>query len=104
MSAVQLRSTDVYTLSNHESPFSEIDFEFLNGNPAAPNSIWLNSFRKGMSNGETLLKPTDYQKMLGVSADVTNSNTWLTYGFSWQPDHLVWYLNGVPLLRRKYDE
>jgi hypothetical protein len=43
---LQLRDHDVYTLSNKNSPFSEIDVEMMNGNPAVPGSIWLNSFFK----------------------------------------------------------
>lgn len=57
-----------------------------------------------MSNGETLVKPADYQRLLGLPANATTSNTWLTYAFSWQPDAVVWSLNGIPLQRRYYDQ
>jgi hypothetical protein len=42
---LQVRSSDDYNNGNH-GEFDEIDFEFLNGHPAAASSIWLNSFHK----------------------------------------------------------
>eukprot|EP00775_Hariotina_reticulata_P009620 gene9620-9781_t len=99
-----LRDHDVYTLSNKESAFSEIDVEMMNGNPAVPGSIWLNSFFKGMSQGETLVRPEAYQQLLNLPPSVSTTNTFFTFGISWQPDSVIWSLNGVPLQRRYYDQ
>ncbi|KAF6266016.1 concanavalin A-like lectin/glucanase domain-containing protein [Scenedesmus sp. NREL 46B-D3] len=104
VTAFYVRSTDTYTLGNKDSPFHEIDIEFLNGNPAPPNSIWLNTYKNGISGGETLVKPADYQKLLGLSPGQTAENTYITYGFNWQPDYVMWLLNGKALQRRLYGQ
>jgi beta-glucanase (GH16 family) len=81
-----------------------IPAEFLNGNPAPPNSIWLNSYKNGISGGETLVKPADYQKLLELSPGQTAENTYITYGFNWQPDYVMWSLNGKALQKRLYGQ
>lgn len=45
VSAFYLRDSDEYSAGN-AGVFDEIDFEFLNGHPAVPNSVWLNSFKR----------------------------------------------------------
>jgi hypothetical protein len=42
---LQVRDSDSYNPSN-SGVFDEIDFEFLNGNPTPPNSVWLNTFKR----------------------------------------------------------
>ncbi|WIA15994.1 hypothetical protein OEZ85_012731 [Tetradesmus obliquus] len=104
VTAFYVRSTDTYTLANKDSPFHEIDIEFLNGNPAPQNSIWLNSYKNGISGGETLVKPADYQALLGLVPGQTAENTFITYGFNWQPDYVMWSLNGKALQKRLYGQ
>jgi beta-glucanase (GH16 family) len=59
---------------------------------------------QGMSQGETLVKPEAYQQLLNLPSSVTTSNTFFTFGISWQPNSVIWSLNGVPLQRRYYDQ
>lgn len=80
----------------------EIDFEWLNGRPAVPSSIWLNSFYKGESYGERLLPPSKYQPLLASNCTATSS--FMTYGIDWQPDHVSWFVNGKLLERRFYGQ
>lgn len=103
VTAFYTRSSDDYNTANW-GDFSEIDFEFLNGNPSVPSGLWLNSFNKGMSGGERLVKPEEYRRLLGLTEGEDASNAFLTFGFNWQPDQVTWFANGVPLLRRRYDE
>lgn len=66
--------------------FSEIDFEFINGPSGGPGSVWLNSWRYGMSLGVTLLP-----RVLRAGTG--------TFTMAWAPDGVFWYMNGK-LLRR----
>jgi beta-glucanase (GH16 family) len=84
--------------------FTSVLAEFLNGNPAPANSIWLNSYKNGISGGETLVKPADYQKLLGLAPGQTAENMYTTYGFNWQPDYVMWSLNGKALQKRLYGQ
>lgn len=45
VTAFYLRDSDDYNPEN-KGVFDEIDFEFLNGNPAVPSSVWLNVFKR----------------------------------------------------------
>jgi beta-glucanase (GH16 family) len=38
--------------------------------------------------------------MLNLPNTANSSNTWLTYTINWQPDHVSWAINGVPVLKR----
>lgn len=62
--------------------------------------------RRGLSRGERLVKPQEYQHLLKLpnSTNNTNSDTWLTYTMTWQPSHVIWAINGVPVLRRTTGE
>lgn len=42
VSAFYLRDSDVHS-SENTGVFDEIGFEFLNGHPVVPNSVWLNA-------------------------------------------------------------
>lgn len=55
---------------------------------------------RGLSRGELLVKPEAYQQLLNLSADANTTNTWLTYTINWQPSHVAWAINGVPVLKR----
>lgn len=57
-----------------------------------------------MSRGEQLTRPEKYQALLNLSSSANNTNTWLTYTFTWQPSHVIWAINGVPFLRRTSGE
>ncbi|KAI8476665.1 MAG: concanavalin A-like lectin/glucanase domain-containing protein [Monoraphidium minutum] len=103
VTAFYTRSSDDYNNANW-GDFSEIDFEFLNGNPSVPSGMWLNSFHKGMSGGERLVKPAEYRTLLGLKEGEDASTNFITYSFNWQPDQVSWYANGVSLLQRRYDE
>jgi hypothetical protein len=62
--------------------------QFLNGNPSVPSGLWLNSFNKGMSGGERLVKPEEYRTLLGLKEGEDASNTFVTFAFNWQPDQV----------------
>jgi hypothetical protein len=57
-----------------------------------------------MSGGEKLLIPSIYQPLLGLASNQVNTNTWLTYTISWQPDQITWAVDGVPVLTKVYDQ
>jgi hypothetical protein len=59
---------------------------------------------RGLSRGERLTKPEQYQPRLKLPNGTHNGNTWLTYTITWQPTHVTWAINGVPLLRRTAGE
>jgi hypothetical protein len=59
---------------------------------------------RGLSRGERLVNPDEYQQLLGLGNDTHSSNTWLTYTFTWQASHVIWAINGVPILRRTTGE
>jgi hypothetical protein len=59
--------------------------QFLNGNPSVPAGLWLNSFRKGISGGERLVKPPEYQQRLRLAGGADVGTTFLTYTINWQP-------------------
>lgn len=59
---------------------------------------------RGLSRGEQLTKPEVYQRLLNLTSSANNTNTWLTYTFTWQPSHVMWAINGVPILRRTTGE
>jgi len=103
VTAFYTRSSDDYNNENHGA-FDEIDFEFLNGNPSVPSGLWLNSFHKGMSGGERLVKPAEYRRIAGLGDDQDASNTFITYTINWQPDQVLWYADSRTLLRRHYGE
>jgi len=42
---LQVRDADWYDAEN-KGDFEEIDVEFLNGDPAIPNSVWFNSYHR----------------------------------------------------------
>lgn len=102
-SCPSLRDSDDYNIAN-SGDFDEIDYEWLNGHPGAPHSLWLNSFKNGMTQGERSIKLPAYQALLGLGPNQTNSNTWLTYGIHWQPDGVTWMLSNKVLLRRRWGE
>lgn len=79
--------------------FSEIDVEFLNGRPGVPGGVWLNSYDNGTSNGETLLRPAQYQRSLGSNS--TTGRTWTTFTIDWTPDAVRWSMNGTIVLDRR---
>lgn len=58
----------------------------------------------GLSRGERLVRPGEYQQLLKLPPGANNSNTWLTFTITWQPSHLVWAINGVPVLRKTSGE
>jgi beta-glucanase (GH16 family) len=72
----------------------EIDFEFLNGKPAPPRSLWLNTFKNGMSYGTKMLTPGDYQRSLGSSC---TTEDWMVYTINWQEGFVSWLVNGQNL-------
>lgn len=93
-----------YTRSDYDQEtrdFSEIDVEFLNGRPGVPGGVWLNSFENGLSNGETLLKPAQYQRLLGSQPGTTTGRTWTTYTIDWTPDAVRWSMNGTVVQDRR---
>jgi hypothetical protein len=58
----------------------------------------------GLSRGERLVRPEEYQHLLKLPPGANNSNTWLTFTITWQPSHVVWAINGIPVLRRNAGE
>lgn len=85
VSAFYLRSD----YAQETKDFSEIDFEFINGEPGVPDSVWLNYFVDGKSRGSKLLKPDDYKRVMGARV----SEVWVTYVIDWSPRHVAWYMN-----------
>eukprot|EP00879_Flechtneria_rotunda_P004656 GHRR01004916.1.p1 GENE.GHRR01004916.1~~GHRR01004916.1.p1 ORF type:complete len:373 (+),score=82.48 GHRR01004916.1:886-2004(+) len=90
------RSSDLYP-NEAAGQFSEIDFEFLNGYPAAPCSVWTNVQTNGLGVGEQNIPVAEYQKVLAWPQNKTTCNNWVTYTFNWQPDSVSWYLDGRPV-------
>lgn len=84
--------------------FSEIDVEFLNGRPGVPDGVWLNSFNKGISNGETLLTPSRYQTILNTSVKDIVSKKWTTYTIDWTKNSVTWNMNGTTVKLRKNNQ
>jgi beta-glucanase (GH16 family) len=103
VTAFYTRSSDDYNTGNH-GDFDEIDFEFLNGDPSVPAGLWLNSFHKGMSGGERLVKPEEYRPKLKLAAGADAGTTFLTYTINWQPDQVAWFADNTLLLRRHYGQ
>ena len=60
------------------------DFEFLNGHPGVPGGVWTNSFYKGMSFGEQLFKPPQYQSLCKMDANTNSGTAFIKYGIHWQ--------------------
>lgn len=56
---------------------------------------------RGLSGGEYLLKPGEYQKRLGLGYSRRTNNTFFEYTLSWQPSGVTWAMEGVPILTRK---
>lgn len=50
------------------------------------------------------MPPAAYRQLLNLSDAASSSNTWLTYTINWQPSHVSWAINGVPVLRRTTGE
>jgi beta-glucanase (GH16 family) len=69
----------------------EIDFEFLNGNPAPPQSLWLNTYKDGRPFGEKMLMPGEYQALLKTTS---TTGDWMTYTINWQQGFVSWLVNG----------
>lgn len=66
----------------------------------------LNVYHNGMSGGERLVPPSEYTRLPGMGmrpGDRTYSR-FNTYTFNWQPSHVSWGMNGVPLLTRTTGE
>jgi beta-glucanase (GH16 family) len=80
--------------------FSEIDYEFLNGRPGVPDGVWLNSYEKGISNGETLIRPSAYQRLLKSNPNDLASNRWTTYTIVWDSQGVRWLMNGTVVQAR----
>lgn len=101
VSAFYTRSSDDYNLAN-TGDFCEIDWEWLNGHPGSPNSLWQNSYARGISGGERSVPVSEYAKLLGLPPGKTAGNTFIIYTFSWQPDNVIWSANGVPIERKDW--
>ena len=66
--------------------------------------MWLNSFNRGVSGGERLLRKAAYQAALGLAPDQHAGSALMTYTIDWQPGHVAWFLNGRPAQRRSYGQ
>lgn len=76
--------------------FDEIDFEYLNAKPASEaGTIWLHSFKDGVSQREMGFGPSKYQKLIGADANIASQ--WHTYTINWQPSSITWYLDNARL-------
>eukprot|EP00883_Tetradesmus_obliquus_P015995 jgi/Sobl393_1/9173/SZX67086.1 len=98
VSAFYLRSDTMQETTD----FSEIDFEFLNGNPGVPGSLWTNSFKGGTSFGERMIPPGSYKSTLGTKCAVTEC--WYNFKINWQPNQVSWIVNNRVLRRNYYDQ
>ncbi|WIA12851.1 hypothetical protein OEZ85_006477 [Tetradesmus obliquus] len=97
VTAFYLRSNDVYP-NDKAGNFSEIDVEWLNGNPARePGSLWFNAFTNSNSTGELLIPPPVYQTLLGWPTNKTAINSFVTYTINWQPTYVTWAVDGSHL-------
>uniref|UniRef100_A0A383V5Q6 GH16 domain-containing protein n=1 Tax=Tetradesmus obliquus TaxID=3088 RepID=A0A383V5Q6_TETOB len=97
VTAFYLRSNDVYP-NDKAGNFSEIDVEWLNGNPARePGSLWFNAFTDSNSTGELLIPPPVYKTLLGWPTNKTAINSFVTYTINWQPTHVTWAVDGKNL-------
>lgn len=74
--------------------------------PSTPVSFagCCDGLHRGLSRGERLMPPAAYMQLLNLSDAANSSNTWLTYTINWQPSHVSWAINGVPVLRRTTGE
>ena len=65
---------------------------WLNGNPATqPGTLWVNTYRKGASQGEYRFAPTDYETIIGASKTApTLASGFHTYTIDWQPEYVSW--------------
>lgn len=84
VSAFYLRSSDAYADLNAgkaANDFDELDFEFLSHNGLAC-SVWLNTFKQGVSTGEVQLGQPKYQQALGWPAGQANTGA-VTYTIHW---------------------
>jgi hypothetical protein len=81
-------------LQNLRTDMHEIDFEFINGDPApAPGSLWTNMFYEGKTQKEVLITPADLVARTGSKSFKTFSD-FHTYTLDWQPDYVRWFVGG----------
>lgn len=77
-----------------------------NAGPCARPPRRLNVYHNGMSGGEHLVRPSDYTTRLPgmMRPDDRTFNSFNTYTFTWQPSHVAWGMNGLPLMMRTTGE
>jgi hypothetical protein len=79
-------------LQNLRQDMHEIDFEFINGDPApVPGSLWTNMFVEGKTSRETLIPPRDIQAVTGNKNFQTYSD-FHVYTLDWQPGYVRWFV------------
>ncbi|WIA41633.1 hypothetical protein OEZ86_008991 [Tetradesmus obliquus] len=94
VTAFYTRSSDIYP-NEAAGDFSEIDWEWLNANPAKEQcSLWLNAQQGGKGMGERLIGPAEYQKLMGWPKSRLTNNSWATYSINWQPGFVTFALDG----------
>ncbi|KAL3535714.1 hypothetical protein ACH5RR_004175 [Cinchona calisaya] len=75
-----------YYLSSTGDKHDEIDFEFLGNSTGEPYIIHTNVYTQGVGNREQRFYP-----WFDPSADYHN------YTVSWNPNAIVWYVDGIPI-------
>jgi hypothetical protein len=64
-------------------------FEFINGYPASEaGSIWLDSTKASVSQGEYYFPPSLYSQLLGRNS--TTGAAYHAYSIDWQPNAVSW--------------
>ena len=102
-----LNSLTLDTHQHHLPPrdtHQQIDVEWVNGPPGAPNAVWLNSFNRGVSGGERLITREQYAPALKLPPGAHAGSAALTYTIDWQPGHVAWFINGRRAQRRSYGQ
>lgn len=62
---------------------------WLNGAPASrPGTIWVNTYRRGASQGEYRFSPDDYAGIVAGGARLADD--YHTYAIDWQPGYVSW--------------
>lgn len=87
----------ISTRDNNDRTQDEIDWEFINGHPGEPGSIWTNSFREGQAKKAENFLPARIRSQTRSQFD---ASAWNTYRLEWTPTSIRWLINGKLLVTR----